>query len=265
MVAAAALDQLSIEPRRALAVVTATAALFLSIGTLADGYLGLPTGDLNEALGFSATLAGEGGPGRTLLISTDRGDVPGEARSGPGFWYRPIDGSGMTQDEVWLPPPRAGDIELAAVIDRVATGVDLRPGSTLAPFAIDWLVLDGEESYLDGLLQTQLDLVPTPLDPSLRIYENPDARPMAAGTSVVWARQGTGFGGVSANQPIALAVNQDDDWSPDPALDGWSLTVDGGQGSATYRADSSALILPILAMVMLMASVVAILVGRARR
>ena len=265
LVVAAALDQLSMEAKRAIATVAAAAALVLSIGSLADGRLGLPPGDLNDRLAFSTTLAGEGGPGRTLLISAERSDIPGEAIPGPGFWYRPIDGSGMTQDEVWLPRPRAGDLELDAVVDQLATGVDLRPGAALAPFAVDWLVLDGEESYLDDVLQTQLDLVPTPLDPSLRIFENPGARPMAAGTSVVWGVQGTGFGGVPANQPIALAINQDDDWSPDPALDGWSLTVDGGEGSARFRNDSSALVLPVLAMVMLMTSLVAIVVGRARR
>ena len=262
---AAALDRLSFEPRRAIASVAAAAILVLSVGTMIDGRLGLPGGDLNEQFAFAETLAGEGGPGRILLLSTDRGDIPGEARPGPGVFYRLIDGDGMTQDEVWLPPEREGDIELDLILDRLATGVDIRPGAALAPFAIDWLVLDGDPSYLDDLLQTQLDLVPTPLDATARVYENPGARPIAAGTSITWEKSGTGFSGVAAQQRITIAVNQDEDWSPDPVLAGWAMTVDGSDGVARYLPDTAAYILPVLALAMLASALGAIIVGRARR
>ncbi len=265
LVVAAALDRLSFEPKRVIASVAAAAILVLSVGTMLDGRLGLPSGNLNEQFAFAETLAGEGGPGRILLLSTDRGDIPGEARPGPGVFYRLIDGEGMTQDEVWLPPEREGDIELDLILDRLATGVDLRPGAALAPFAIDWLVLEGDPSYLDELLQTQLDLVPTPLDATARVYENPGARPIAAGTSVIWARSGTGFSGVPAQQRITIAVNQDEDWSPDPVLAGWAMTVDGSDGVATYLPDTAAYILPVLALTMLASALGVIIVGRARR
>jgi hypothetical protein len=265
LLVAAALDRLSMEPRRAVAAVAALAALVLSVGSMLDGRLGLPAGDLNEQYEFAETLAGEGGPGRILLLSTDRGDIPGEARIGPGVFYRLIDGAGMTQDEVWLPAPRDGDDELAATIGRLATGVDLRPGAALAPYAIDWVVIDGDPSYLDDLLSAQLDLVSTPLDATSRVFENPAAVPLAAGTSVTWVKSGTGFDGVPAQQRISLAVNQDEDWSPDPALDGWAMTVDGGEGVARYQPDAGAYALPILALAMLASAIAAILVGRARR
>ena len=69
--------------------------------------------------------------------------ISGEVRSGPGFWYRLIDASGMTHDEAWLPEPREGDEALESALTAIAAGGELRPGEMLAPFAIDWLVIEG--------------------------------------------------------------------------------------------------------------------------
>ena len=265
IVVAAALDHLSFEPRRALAAVAAAAVLILSVGSVAGGRLGLPPGDLNERFGFAATLAEEGGPGRILLLSVDRAPIPGEARSGPGLWYRLIDGSGMTQDEVWLPDPRPGDDKLGEAIEQMASGSNLRPGEILAEFSVDWVVIDGPESYLDEVLAVQLDLVPTPLDPEARVYENPGALPMAAGAGSIWARDGAGFAGDRTSDRIRLSVSADPGWSPDPTAADWAVSVSGEEGDARYQPDPVLLVIPIAAVGLLGLALGAIVVGRARR
>ena len=265
MVVAAALDRWSLEPRRALAAVAAAAVLLLSVGSLAGGRLGIPLGDLNDQFGFAETLAEEGGPGRVLLVSLDRTMIPGEARSGPGFWYRLIDGSGMTQDEVWLPDPLPGDAKLAAAIEQMASGSDLRPGAALAEFSIDWVVIDGPESSLDDVLAVQLDLVPTPLDPEARVYENPNSVPMAAGAGSVWVRDGAGFAGEAVSDQVRLSVNVDPGWSPEPRAADWALSVSGEDGAARYRVDVTAFTLSIAAVALLVVALTAILVARTRR
>jgi hypothetical protein len=265
LVVAVALDRFSVDPRRALAAVAAVAILLISVGSMAGGRLGLPAGDLNDDFLFAETLAGEGGPGRILLVSPDRTAVPGEARSGPGFWYRLVDGSGMTQDEVWLPDPRPGDDELAAAIDQMASGADLRPGATLAEFSIDWVVIEGPESYLDDVLAVQLDLVPTPLDPDARVFENFISLPMAAGAGSVWSRDGAGFAGDLTSDQIRLSVNADPRWSPDPRAAEWAVSVAGADGSTRYKADPTSLALAIGAAGLLLLAVAVIVIGRTRR
>jgi len=265
IVVAAALDRWSLESRRALASVAALAILLLSVGSMAGGRLGLPGGDLNDQFGFAETLAEEGGPGRILLVSVDRMTIPGEARSGPGFWYRLVDGSGMTQDEVWLPGPLPGDDKLRAAIEHMASGSDLRPGATLAEFSIDWVVIDGPGSYLDDLLAVQLDLVPTPLDPDARVYENPNSVPMAAGGQTIWARDGAGFGGDPTTDRVRLSVNADSRWSPGPLGVDWAMSVAGEDGAARYRADPTGLVLSIASVGLLVLSLGAIVVARIRR
>ncbi|MCI0426279.1 MAG: hypothetical protein L0Z47_10635, partial [Actinobacteria bacterium] len=111
-VVAVGLDVFSRRPRESLAVLAGLVLLVVSVGTLGNGRYGLPAGDLSERLGFAPALAGPSGPGRILIASTVRSDIPGEARPGPGFWYRVVDGSGITLDEAWLPEPLDGDTGL---------------------------------------------------------------------------------------------------------------------------------------------------------
>ena len=178
LVVAAGLDSWSKGIGRLAAVGASAAILAVSLGPLGNGRLGLPAGDVNESLAFSATLAGQEGPGRILVASESRAEVPGEERPGPGFWYRVVDGSGMTHDEVWLPPPSSEDADLERAIGEIASGSTLRPGALLAGFGIRWVVVTGEESDLDLALSAQLDLLPTPLDPSARVFDNPLAGPV---------------------------------------------------------------------------------------
>ncbi len=265
IVVASALDRLSFEPKLLLSAVAAVAVLILSVGSMADGRLGLPAGDINGKYGFAATLAGDSGPGRILVLSESRVLIPGEARSGPGLWYRLIDGSLMTQDEVWLPDPLTGDEKLASAIDQMASGADLRPGASLAEFSIDWVVIEGPETYLDEVLAVQLDLVPTPLDPTARVYENPTSVPMAGGSGTNWLRVGTGFGGDMTTARIRLSLNADPRWSPDPQAADWAVSVAGDDGSGRYRPDPTGLALSVAAFGLLLAAFAAMVIGRFRR
>ncbi|MFQ5523152.1 MAG: hypothetical protein ACE5F5_06195 [Acidimicrobiia bacterium] len=266
LVVAAALDSLSVRPRRVVATVGAAALLVVSIGVIGNGRLGLPDGEVNETLAFASTLAGEGGPGRILVASTVRADIPGEARFGPGFYYRVVDGEEITLDEVWLPPPEAGDRALDAALTRIASGAELRPGELLAPFAIDWVVLSGPSFRLDDVFVAQLDLVDTPLYEELRVFENPSALPLA-GTEggLVWSRTGTGFSGDSGPSRVRLAVSYDPGWSPDPQPAEWAVEVAATQGAATYLGPVERVLWSAAAIAAAVAALTLIGLGRRRR
>jgi hypothetical protein len=266
LVVAAAIDRLDRRPINLIASLGAVVILAFSITTFGNGRLGLAPGDTNERLGFASALAGEAGPGRVLIASTERADIPGEARKGPGFWYRVVDGSGITNDEVWLPEPRGGDEALAAAIDDIATGDQLRPGALLVPFAIDWVVLDGPAFRLDEVLVTQLDLIPTPLDPESRVFQNANPAPLAeAGDDQPWHNDGPDFIGEATDGPVSISMNFDDGWSPDPSADDWRLVVDGSQGRAEYIGPALDRSLAIATTVLALLAVGLIVFGRSRR
>ena len=265
LVVAAGLDALSRRVAPAVTAVASLAILTLSVVALGDGRLGLPTGNVNERLGFGVSVSDDDGPGRILHASLDRSLLPGEVRAGPGFWYRVIDATGTTHDEVWLPPPALGDGELEEALGDIASGAELRPGARLAGFAIDWIVLEGPEFRLDSALAAQLDLVPVPLDPAARVYEYEGAAPLAADDGVVWERSGTAFSGDETDGRISLAVNHEPGWGPEAARDGWSTTVSGAAGVAKYSPVGTAVAGPIVTLVSLLAALIAIIVDRWRR
>jgi GT2 family glycosyltransferase len=245
MAVAAALDGFSRNPVRLVASLAAIAVVVVSAGTLMNGRLGLPSGDVNDRLGFASTLAGEDGPGRILFASTERALVPGQATAGPGFWYRVVDGTGMTHDEVWLPTPGLGEEQLARELTDIASGTELRPGRALADFAIDWVVLEGPTFVLDDALLAQLDLVPTPLDPASRVYENSEAAPLAGTPDDPWTRDGTGFSGTAGDSPVPLAIDFAPGWEPDGTESSWATVVSGEQGRAWYSPTLVQLALPL--------------------
>ena len=262
----AAFDRLSIEPRRLLAAIAATAVLLLSAGSLLDGRLGLPAGDANDRYAFSSTLADRGGAQRVLVVSVDRNLVPGEVRPGPGVWYRSLDGRGTTLDEVWLPEPQAGDELLDEAIDGIAGGGELRPGSLLSDFSIAWVVVEGEASPLDTILESQLDLVPTPLATGARVFENPAALPLAVvGENLVWQKEGTGFAGVATTERAAIRVNYSHGWGPEAEKTSWFTTVSGEDGEARFSAGGYLIWAPVLAAGLLVLAVSSILYARLRR
>jgi len=266
IVVAAALDRLSIEPRRLLASIGAIAMLLLSVAGLVNGRLGLPAGDINDRLRFASTLAEQASPGRILVMSTDRSLIPGEARSGPGIWYRAVDGQGTTLDEVWLPEPQPGDVQLANAIDRIASGADLRPGELLAEFAIDWVVVEGTETPLDPILDSQVDLVPTPLVTNADVFENPRVDPLASvEDGVIWHREGTGFSGPASSGPAVLRINYSHGWGPQPELQDWFTTVSGGDGTAVFSATGYLSYAPYGAALLFVLALGLVSWGRARR
>ncbi len=273
---AAALDRVTRNPFRLVAAAAAVVVLFLSVVSAGNGRLGLPDGDVNQRLSFATTLAHDPDPGRILHVSVDRSLIPGEVRSGPGFWYRALDGAGTTNDEVWLPAQLEGDDDLGIAIEEIAAGAELRPGARLADFAIDWIVIEGPDTVLDEVLVSQLDLVPVPLDPSARVYENESAHPIAgscggpernlAGTcGEPWQRSGLEFIGEAVDGPVDLSVNFDEGWGPDGEPSGWFTTVDGSEGTATFQADGLRLALSILSLAVVAGAIAAILWGRRTR
>lgn len=262
LVVSAGLDLLALEPVRLIAMAGAVAMLVVSLGSLGNGRYGLPSGDLTERYGFGLALAGAADPGRILVVSEDRALLPGEVRSGPGFWYRLIDAAGMTYDETWLPEPREGDVALREVLTQIAAGGELRPGEMLAPFAIDWLVVEGPELGLEAALIGQLDLLPTPFDTGARVYENLSVEGVARGESVTWDRSGTGYAGEEVAGRVRLAVNYDDGWQPDPLADAWAVTVDGRDGEAVYVAPAMDRAMAALGPVAFLGGLVLIGLGR---
>ena len=263
---AAALDRLSIEPRRLLAAIAAFVMLLLSAGELVNGRLGLPSGDANERYAFASTLADPGSPGRVLVISSDRSLIPGEARAGPGIWYRILDGQGTSLDEVWLPEPQAGDVQLADAIDRIASGTDLRPGALLAPFAVDWVVVEGVQTPLDSILDSQVDLTPTPLLTGAKVFENPHSAPLAGvEDGVVWHRDGTAFAGEASSSPLEIRVNYSGGWAPQPERVDWFTNVSAVEGRAIFSATGYLSYAPYAAAGLLLLALGLIAWGRARR
>lgn len=263
LVVAAALDRISASPGRLLASLAGSVIVILSVAVIADGRLGLRDGDINDRLAFATTLAGPEGPGRVLLASTDRADIPGEARSGPGFWYRVVDGASVTSDQAWLPEPLPGDRALDQALSDISTGAELRPGDLLAPFAIDWVLLEGPRFRLDDVLLAQIDLVPTPLDPSSRVYENPGGAALATdGVDDGWHRQGAGFAGEAGSGRVALAINHSSGWQPEAGAVEWWTSVSAADGEALFAGESVNRALAFAALVLLIAGFGLVVVGR---
>lgn len=264
LIVAAALDGFSRNVFRLVALAGGAAILIASVLTIGNGRLGLPSGDVNERLAFAGTLSEEPDPGRILHASIDRELLPGEVRPGPGFWYRVLDGTGTTSDELWLPPAQAGDEQLEAALVEVTSGSDLRPGEVLADFAIAWVVLEGPSFRLDEVLTSQLDLVPLPLDPDARVFENTMAHPIAGSPADPWQRAGLGFAGDETGERVRIAVNHSDGWKPGAAVSDWAVTVAGSEGSASFSADAADVGMSIATLVLVAASAAAIVVGRRR-
>ncbi|HEU4318598.1 MAG TPA: glycosyltransferase [Acidimicrobiia bacterium] len=265
MAVAAALDRVSRNVFHIVAAIGGLALVVASVIAVGNGRLGLPAGDVNARLSFAQTLSDQPDPGRILFASVDRELIPGEVRSGPGFWYSVLDGSGTTLDEVWLPEPRTGDDELSEALDEIASGTDLRPGERLAGFAISWVVIEGPTFFLDEVLVPQLDLPPVPLDPDSRVYENDKAVAIAGTRDQPWVSDGVGYAGEAVDGPVPLAFNFDAGWSPDVSQSGWSMTVDGSSGMANHPAAGLDLTMNIAVAVLVIAGLGGIVYARRGR
>ena len=218
-----------------------------------------------SSLEFASAAVEGGPPARVLVASADRELVPGAARPGPGFWYRLVDGSGMTHDEVWLPPATEGDEELARALAAISSGSELRSGALLVPFAVEWVILDGPEFRLDEVLATQLDMVPVPLEEGTRVFQNTNRAPIAATGDSPWARSGAGFAGEPGEGRVRLAVTFDEGWEPDPVRQDWAVAVSAAEGEARYGPDPDRLAATLASVAVAVAGLVMAVVGRLRR
>lgn len=265
LLVAAGLDRLSMKPSHLLVGVASLAILLLSVGVVGNGRLGLAPGDINSELAFAEALAGPEGPGRILIASTNRVDIPGEARPGPGFWYRVVDGETLTNDQAWLPDPLLGDQSLGNVISEISAGAELRPGELLAPFAINWIVLDGPVFRLDEVFSAQIDLIPTPLDPDSRVFENPSSVAMAQGAvDEVWRRDGAGFVGEPGSGRVTLALNHATGWQPESGAIEWWSSVSAADGAAVFGGSTSDRVLALIAAGLAAGGLLLIAFGRGR-
>ena len=265
LVVVGGLNSMSLRPLRVLANVGGAAILVLSLIALGNGRLGLPPGDLNESLEFASAAVEGRPPARVLVASADRVLVPGAARPGPGFWYRLVDGSGMTHDEVWLPPATEGDRELASAMAAISSGSELRSGVLLVPFAVEWVILEGPEFRLDKVLATQLDMVPVPLEEGARVFQNTNRAPIAATGDSPWARSGTGFAGEAGEGRVRLAVTFDDGWDPDPVRQDWAVEVSAAEGEARYGPDPDRFTAALASFAVAVVGLVMAVVGRLQR
>jgi hypothetical protein len=239
------------------------ALLVISMATVLGGNLGLPSGDVNDDLSFAETLAEDGSARRILYLSTDRVLVPGEARPGPGVWYRVLDGTGTTFDEVWLSPERPGDEKLAATLTDLAGGGLLRPGEALGEFSIGWIVSNGPLNPIDTALDSQLDIVPLPLESVVRVYESDGAAPLAITDSgELWFKDGLGFSGDPGSGRVAISSNYTTGWEPSGGAVDWYTSVATSTGSATYGGHVVNIALGYLALATLLGGFALVVWGR---
>ena len=222
------------------ALALGAAVAVLSLAGVAGGRAGLPPDAWGDELAFVGLSAD--GVERALLVAPEAAALPGDARPGPGFWYRVVDSQGPTLDSAVLGLPGPGDAALRARLDQLLSGGSLRPGSALGEFGIRWVVAVGESvGVLAPVLDAQVDLVPLPLSERVVVYENEASRSVAAedapegeGNPVVWSREGSGFAGPAHQGRIRLAIQGDERWGPDWQQDEWAGTVSGVEGMASF-------------------------------
>ncbi len=263
IVTAVALDRFSLTPLRLVSNLGGLIILIWSVSSMLGGNFGLPSGDVNDELIFAETLAPDALPRRVLYVSEDPSLVPGEARPGPGYWYRLMDGGGTTNDEIWLPPLRNGDRLLDDRLTDITTGFNLRPGQELSEFAVGWIVIEGPQTRLDASLANQFDIVPVPFDSSVRIFENPDAVAIAlADNGEVWTVDGVGFTGDPDSGRVSLASNYTNGWQPEGGQVSWHLSVAASTGRAGYAGHPLNLALAYASLAVLLGSIVVIALAR---
>lgn len=264
LVVSAGFDLFTRQPKRLMALVAAGTVLIFAIGPFMSGRYGLPAGDINDDIGYTAVLVDETGPGRVLIASTVRSDIPGQARAGPGFWYRVVDSAPITHDQIWLPAPLGGDLALREALDQIARGDEIHPGRLLAPFAIDWVVLEGPDFRLDDVLVTQVDLVRRTFDPQTRVFENSVPQSLVGSPDTSWVRQRAGFVG-EATPSVRIAMNHDGRWSPAPDPDAWAMSTSGVDGVVTYRGSAGDRVLALSSALVGLLGLALIGLGRMRR
>lgn len=246
-----------------IATVAAAALVVVSMAGLAGGRAGLgPDVWGEDEIGFMEMAPS--GVERSLLIAPGPEMLPGEARPGPGFWYRVVDAGRPTLDQAVLGRSSAGDQALDAVVTDLAAGATLSPGAALSEFGIRWVVAVGDSAAaLSPALDAQVDLVPLPLAEGISVYENPDARSVAeTDAGLRWEREGDVYGGEASNDRVRLAIQGDDRWGPDWQAEDWWGSVSGSSGTARFAGSALERILVIGGAMILLAGIGLALWGR---
>ncbi len=218
----------------------ALAGLAVALGAallIPSGRLGLPEDQFSSQLEFASARAQDHGADRILIVGTGH-DLPGEERTIGGLYYRVVPGTGPIFPEAWLPAARQGDTALDQVLERILSGDDLRPGQSLAPFGIRWIVLTGPNP-LEVALESQLDFRQLP-GLAYTTFESEVLSPRAIGAdgkAWVWDRPD-----YVATEPavgsVYVAENQDDRWGEEWAAAGWANQV-VANGRVTFSGDSA--------------------------
>ncbi len=246
--------------RRGLEILAAAAAatvLVVGARGVVDGSWGLVDTDWADRLEFVSALSDDAEMERTLLVGP-AGSLVGDTRSADGFSYRLMNGAAFELDEAWLPEARAGDRALADALEQVSAGGVLRPGGELAPFAIRWIVLVGDDVW-PGAFDGQLDIREVSVAPGVRVFENMSSAPRVLANTSGWSGGGGSYSGPPQDH-VRLADNRDAGWGG--TAEEWANSIPAASGVIEYSPDPRRLGLGILAALTLLGSLVAIWIGR---
>ena len=215
-----------------LGIAGAIGSVLLVIVAVPSGRAGLP-GDDWSTLAFADSRAGSHGTDRLLLIGPGS-NMPGEFRRlADGTAYR-LTGGFPTFDQARLPSPRAGDDSLAATLEGLADGTELRPGEALAAFGVQWLVFTGD-SPLAAVMASQLDLRPLP-QLVYQVFESEvDGYRAVTDSQTPWTWEGPDYVGRAAEGTVRIAENADPRWGPgDWQQRDWANEVSTAEGVVRF-------------------------------
>lgn len=248
--------------RRAVQILAGLAAALVLVAGLpavVEGTWGMPVGDWERRLGFVEALSDNPEMERVLLVG-EPGSLPGRVRRWNDLDYRLVNGARFGFDEAYLPERRRGDVALEGALTTVASGVSLRPGEMLAPFAIRWIVVVGDDT-LARAFQSQVDVRDVSSSPGVAVFENLAYRPRIRAEQDGWEGRGGRFDGPPTTQ-VVLADNFDDGWNG--TADDWANRIPAASGTVRYVPDPRGMALGYLAGMVLVGSIGAIWWGRKR-
>ncbi len=224
-----------------LGIVGAALALLFTFGLLPEGRAGLPADDYGSSLAFASSRADPHGPDRLLLVGP-ADQLPGEVyRLEDGTAYRLVSGPVPTFAQAWLPEPKLGDQALASALNRLAEDVELRPGESMVPFGVRWIVFTDPEMggtagvILDRSLRSQLDLRPLQqLDATVFETEMPAPRAVTD-DGKPWTYGLADYQGEAQQGTVLIKENADSRWGPGTwSQDQWSNRVDASDGFVEF-------------------------------
>lgn len=217
-----------------MAMLCGVVMVAFTIPVLEGGRAGLPPDQWSGRLDFAASLSDPGDGSRVLLVGPE-GSLPGMERVGEGFSFRLLKAGEPTLEQAWLAPPAVGDQALAQVLADLSAARSLRPGESLAPFAVRWVVVSEDSGFSDRLT-AQADLRILAATQEAVVYENLVALPRSDGPFVgAWDSvapdrvEGPQFRG-----RIRIGDNAHPRWGPGWSQQSWWNTVSGQEGAGYF-------------------------------